>query len=310
MAPSAVDPDRLEWLAAALGTTVEIVGERTHPWASATRTLIVATAEGERLVLQTMRDPLGKARMDVARMDVARRARIARLLPALAPWLPIPEVVAVDPSGPNPALVTRFVEGRAGNELFATNAEAGRLGALLGGLILDLRLVPLHGLHLPGPWTQPERLQSAARRWAGAIRRQLTADEARTVGRLIEAAPAVLFDRPVVFVHGDPSPVNVLVRGRRIVAVLDLERARVGPALFDAAWVRWVVRHHHPNRWPAFDRQFRAAAGIDSSPGTEHTLELLGALQCLEGFARQPAARASERSDWARRLKEILGRLE
>ena len=150
MAPSTGDPDRLEWLAAALGTTVELVGERTHPWASQTRTLIVATAEGERLVLQTMRDPLAQART-----DVARRVRLARLLPALAPWLPIPEFVAVDPTGPNPALVTRFVEGRGGNELFATNAEAGRLGQLLGGLILDLRLVPLHGLHLPGPWTQP-----------------------------------------------------------------------------------------------------------------------------------------------------------
>jgi len=304
MASPADDPDRLEWLAAALGTTIELVAERTHPWASDTRTLIVTATGGERLVLQTMAE-----RSAGARLDVARRARLARLLPTLAPWLPIPGVVAVDAGGSSPALVTRFVDGRGGDELLATNAGAGRLGTLLGGLILDLRLVPLRGLRLPGSWTQPERLLVASRRWAVGIRHSLAAGEARALGRLVEGAPEALFDRPVVFAHGDLSPVNVLVRSGRIVALLDLERARIGPALFDAAWVRWVVRHHHPNRWAAFDRQFRTAAGIDSSARIERTLELLGALQCLEAFARLPAARVAERTEWAHRLKEILARL-
>ena len=65
--------------------------------------------------------------------------------------------------------------------------------------------------------------------------------------------------RPV-FAHGDLAPVNVVMDGGAgpgvVVALLDLERARLAHPLFDAAWWSWVVRYHHPSRSPAAGHAF------------------------------------------------------
>ena len=66
-----------------------------------------------------------------------------------------------------------------------------------------------------------------------------------------------------VFAHGDLAPVNVLVHGGRVTAVLDLDRARLAEPDYDAAWFAWVVSAHHPGLAADAWRGFTEAAGLD-----------------------------------------------
>ena len=76
---------------------------------------------------------------------------------------------------------------------------------------------------------------------------------------------------------------------------------------FDAARWRWILRHHHPERWAAAWPAFRATAGLDDSPETTARLDLLAALQCLEMVHRSLARPAATRREWVARLLRVLG---
>ncbi len=288
--------DRLSWIADRLGDRVASVVDVTQSWETATRTRIVTMQSGDRVVVQSMGD----------RAALARRLRLSQRLPIVAPWLPIPEIRLAELAAPNPVIVTRFIAGTSGREMLATDAQAQVLGRLLGGLLGDLRRVPISGLHLHGTWSRPDQLLAAARRWTEGARDVLGATAPQVLAELLAEAWELLSAEPVVFAHGDLAPVNVVVRNGRLVALLDLEHARIAPALFDAARVRWIIRHHHPERWPALRDPFLAAAGLDQGTRTLRTLNLLAALQCLEALHRIPKGRTSTRLECATNLAEVL----
>ena len=124
-------------------------------------------------------------------------------------------------------------------------------------------------------------------------------DRARAAGEAGPGPPA----RPTA---GDFAPVNVILRDGDPVALLDLERARLAHPLFDAAWWRWILRHHHPERWAAAGPAFLFAAGLDDGPRTAARLDLMAALQCLEMLHRSPARPAAARRAWRARLLSVL----
>jgi aminoglycoside phosphotransferase (APT) family kinase protein len=300
-APPALPPDRpLETL---LGETllgepaVEIV-DLSSPWTASTRTERVTLADGRRVVIQRA---VGGA---AARATIGRRIRLGRLLPAIAPWLPVPEVRGGEATGPRPCVVTGFVPGISGRELLADDRGAAQLGRLMGELAAGLARVPTRGLRLDGRWGDPERLAGAADRWLKASAPDLGAGGARALERLLRRLPRELAGAAPVFAHGDLAPVNILVRDGGVVALLDFERARLAHPFFDAAWWRWIVRHHHPERWEAAGPAFLEAAGLEDSPATARRLDLLAALQCLEMLHR--ARRAEARREWAARLLGVL----
>ncbi len=108
---------------------------------------------------------------------------------------------------------------------------------------------------------------------------------------------------PSVFAHGDLAPVNVLVRGTDVAAVLDLDRARLAHPLFDGAWFAWVVGHHHPDMARTAWRSFADVAGL---PEREpRAFAWLQPLQLLERLATADAA--ADRARWAARLAAVLG---
>ncbi len=275
-----------------VGSGAARIDDLTLPWSDATRTVLVTpSGGGDPLVVQWGGDGAG----------IARRIRLARDLARLAPALPVPPVLGGDPRAGIPWLVTQYVPGTPGRALLGTDAEAERLGTAVGNLARALHTVPPAGLRLPRRWADPDRLQAAARGWLARGRDILGADLAGRLGRRIGAIPGALGAAPV-FVHGDLAPVNVLLRDGTVVALLDLERARLAHPLYDAAWWTWVIRVHHPERAGSAGDRFLEAAGVGRDRETLERLALLAALQCLEMMAARPRGADPARREWARRV--------
>ena len=285
-------------LEALLGDRVVDLRDATPAWSTGTRTRIATLAGGDRVVVQWMRD----------RRALGRRLRLGRMLPAVASWIPVAEVLSGDAGAGEPFQVTRFVPGESGRALLDNDEAAALLGRRMGELAAGLRRVPTRGLRLSTRWADPVRLAAAGRRWLADARPVLGAEDAAAMGPLLERVPAELGGATPVFAHGDLAPVNVLVRGGAVVALLDLERSRVAHPLFDAAWWRWIVRQHHPERWDAAAPAFFAAAGLPLDVATVARLHLLAALQLLEMLRDTPRRQSATRAEWAARLTTELRR--
>ncbi len=293
-----LDLARRRSLEALLGDQVVELRDATPPWATGTRTCIVTLGGGDRVVAQWMHD----------RRALARRLRMGRKLPLAAPWIPVAELLGGDAGAQDPFLVTRFVPGESGQGLLDDEEAAVLLGRRMGELAHALAGVPTRGLRLSTLWGDPERLATAGRRWLTDSRPTLGTAGSAAVERLLDRVPAELGGARPVFAHGDLAPVNVLLREGVPVALLDFERARVAHPLFDAAWWRWIVRHHHPERWDAAGPAFFAAAGLAPEEATVARLDLLAVLQLLEMLHGTPRGQVAARAEWAARLLGQLGR--
>lgn len=279
-----------------VGATSIGIADVESPWESATRTQVVTLASGERVVLQRSPD----------RRGMGRRVRLARLLPQRAPVIPWAQFLSGDARAIEPFVVTRFAPGIRGNDMLGNDRKAAALASHMGLLVPALASVPNRGLRLSTLWGNPARLVIAARRWLERSEPLLGSRASATVRRMIGSAPAKLGGAPAAFAHGDFAPVNVIVRDGVIVALLDLERARVAHPLFDAAWWRLLVRSHHPDRWPVAGRAFFSAGGLDLVPQVVAQLDLIAVLQCLEMSGSSRSTRPATRASWASRLQTVL----
>ena len=158
--------------------------------------------------------------------------------------------------------MTRFVPGRSGSALLTDDDEAGLLGSRMGPLAHDIVRVPISGLRLSTVWSDAAQLDIAARRWMAKAADVLGPELTSKLNELVEQLPVVFAGVEPVFAHGDFAPVNVIVRDGAVVALLDLECARIAHPLFDAACFRCIVRHHHPEWWSVVGPSFMSAAGV------------------------------------------------
>jgi aminoglycoside phosphotransferase (APT) family kinase protein len=270
---AAFDPTRL---AGIVGDDPRLVADLTPPWATPTHSSLIA-AGGREYVLQSG-----------PRAAIARRAALATELRSRAPWLPVPAIVGAKIDGAHPFVVSKRVAGTSGRELMNGDETAARLAAAMGALSRRVADVPLRGLRLSRTWTDEGRLAEAARQWLGRTAPRLPPGDVQRLRELIDRLPegiaGVSAFRPV-FAHGDFAPVNVLVRDGEVVALLDLERARIAHPLFDAAWWSALVAYHHPDRRWAAEPAFLAAAGLPLDGSIEPALETLRTLQFLEMVA-------------------------
>lgn len=204
-----------------------------------------------------------------------------------------------------PWIATRFVEGRTGDLLLGSACDAAELGRLAGGLAAEIAAVQVDGLRLSRRWADPDALARSASRWLAEATPALGNDLAGAVGRSIGRIPALVAGPPVL-AHGDLAPVNLVVSGGAIPGLLDLERIRVAPRLFDAAWFRLMIRHHHPERWPDAGPAFLAALGVADDGTTAAALDDLAVLACLELVAGSGGG-AGRRLPWVACLGGLLG---
>ena len=283
-----------------LGSRVVGVEDLTRPWATRVRTSQVSLEDGWRVVYQE------GAPTVAGRRGIARRIRFSRALRSAAPGLPVPEVLDGDAGANPPFVVTSYLPGVAGDALLATPAGAARLGRLAGNAAVALATVPpaALGRSLSHTWADPGRLAAAVTAWSREAGPFLQPPEAEAVRAVLGRIPGLLAGPPVV-AHGDLAPVNLLVAGEQLAGIVDLERVRLAPALFDAAWFRLLVRHHHPERWPDAGPQFLAALGLPDDEATAASLDDLAVLACLEMLAALPR-RSPGRIAWAVRARERL----
>lgn len=170
-----------------------------------------------------------------------------------------PPVLSVGCVGDHGYLLTRWTEG----------APRKRLpGPAMRELVNAIGRMRNRATPVPGRWTR--FLQERAYTLAGRIRRQTTGRSGRDghPGRVVTLAGGLvdhvrqIKDLPVRecdLVHGDLHAANVLVRRRRLAAVIDWELAGVGDHRFDLAsldvWRVATTTGRLPQRWsvPATD---------------------------------------------------------
>lgn len=205
------------------------------------------------------------------RLVVQRRADGSD--PTLPPWpairrlvreagLATPEPVRLASPGPDVVLVLPAIDGTVAAELLRAGHGAELVGRACGWVASRLRSIDPAAIALPGP-----------------------------PGGFGETTPVVA--------HGDLAPVNILIRGERVVGVLDLDRIRLAHRDYDAAWFAWVVTTHHPALAHDAWRGFADAAGLGDRTPSE--VAWLWPIQLAERV--REAASEPERARW-------LGHLE
>ena len=279
MTDSSTSADGWRWLEPILGKRVVAARPITQPWSTPTQTTVLTIGAGTRVVVQT-----ADARA------IANRARFGQHLSEVAPWLPLPRVIAADTDGSPAWLITSFIDGVSGRVMLSSPTSTRALGELVGRLAAALARVPIAGLPAPGVWGGHAELDAAARAWQAGIIGRLDSRTTRRLDRLIDDLPAVLGAAPPVFAHGDLVPVNLIVRSGVIAGLVDLEHARIADRQFDLAWFRWTLRRHHPDAVADASRSALLAAGLTDDARTRRRLDLLAVLRCLEVLADMPAS--------------------
>ncbi|HUQ77510.1 MAG TPA: aminoglycoside phosphotransferase family protein [Patescibacteria group bacterium] len=270
-------------------------------WGFRNDTWRVDLADGRPVVACRLADPAAASRI------VTLLARVADRFAAAG--LPSPAIAqAGDPS--DGVLVSEYVDGLPGAALLGEPGGAELIGSLLGATWLRLAAVEPDGLALDPSWTEPRGLA------AGSLRRlarlgeragdgqgdrpgdRLTHLDRTWMAAALDDLPGLLAERRPGFVHGDFVPVNVIIRERAVVAVLDFESARLADPLLDAAWFATIVAFHHPREARVAVAAFAKAAGLDlEDPPTRRLFAVLPVVRCLE-ILDDPRLSVTESERW------------
>lgn len=292
------------WVVSALGGGIS--GAAHLAWGFTNESWVATARDGRRLVVTRLADPAAAAPL---------RARTVLARPRLAAvGLPVPAVMEASGAWTIPGVaerqivVSEFVEGRPGPEVLSEPGGPALVGRLLGEAWRRLADVDPSGLGLSARWAFPDDLASSAAAWAVASIPRLSRRERARLEAGLADLPSLLAGRATGLVHGDLVPANILVRGRDLAAILDLEAMRIADPLLDAGWFDWIVWFHHPADEPAAWEAFSEAGGIgERDKGAMALVALLPAIRLLEILA-DPALEAPARGRWLEQLVACLGR--
>ncbi|MEW2501058.1 MULTISPECIES: aminoglycoside phosphotransferase family protein [unclassified Amycolatopsis] len=176
--------------------------------------------------------------------------REQRWLPRLGPRLPLTVPVPLAQGEataeyPFPWSVYRWLDGRRPDP--GQLADLGTAAADLAEFFLALQAIDTAG-GPPPEWSNGFRgvgmgderdsavVESRVRPWLAALEGRIDTVAATALFDAALAVPA--WDRPTVWVHGDPAPANLLARDGRLTAVIDFGTLAIGDPAADliAAW--------------------------------------------------------------------------
>lgn len=288
--PDAGEPP--PWVVEALGADVRSATRAR--WGFRHETWLVDRG-GERLVVQR--------RVDGSDPTLPPHPAIRRMVRDAG--LPVPEPVRVRWPGDDVVVVLPKVDGTVGAELLRDGRGAAIVGRACGWVAARLASID--------PGTMGLRSRPGADDLTGELAASagvagfdgLPGTLREPTARYLRQARPLLDATPLVVAHGDLAPVNILVRDDRVVAVLDLDRARLAHRDYDAAWFAWVVSTHHPELASEAWRGYADAAGQSGRPGLSiPDVAWLWRLQLLERV--REAATDHERDRWLAHLEAAL----
>jgi len=290
--------DSADRLALGLIVGAPIVAVERCAWGFENRTDIVTLHDGRRLVVQRITN----------RSLAQQKVRLARLLPDRLASVGVraPRVIAADAAADPPYVVREYLAGAPGSTLMDSDADALRLAVEMGAILRRLASVPTAGVALHTGWSDPARMAHQAARQLERCHTLFDAATSRTLTTIIASVATHFAGRPRQFAHGDFCPINTLVEDDHVVALLDLEFARIADPLFDAAWWGWVVRYHHPARWAVAWPRFLDAAGIAADAATLERIGILQRLRCLEALDYSRMIDPERAALWLRHLSATL----
>jgi hypothetical protein len=284
--------DSPPWVLAAAGPDAR--SARRARWGFRHETWIVDLSDGGRRVFQRRSDGSDPGSADASTIRSMIRAT----------GLPTPEPIRVDPGGLSDGdmvLELPYVDGLVAAELLGTPEGAAACGRCCGGVAAALAGARVTPAGLPATWASSRPLVEAGRTWLASCDGVLGSGQAEAIEGVLVRAARLVDEAPSLVAHGDLAPVNVLVRGTEIAAVLDLDRVQLAHPIYDAAWFSWVVSFHHPDVAVHACDAFAATAGTPAHPTA---VSWLWPLLLLERLAE--AASPGERATWTARLSTSL----
>ncbi|HET9852085.1 MAG TPA: phosphotransferase [Candidatus Limnocylindrales bacterium] len=298
MIPGTADPaspTAPDWVIGVLGEPLS--GAARLPWGFTNETWSATTLAGDRYAVTRMASPATASFIVSAGPEIARRAGAVGLA------MPVPIPSRSDPS--RGIVVSRWLEGEPAMLLLRGGPEAAAVGQAMGRVWRQLGEVGVRGLRLDDTWARPMALATAAAGWLARVESSLDPSWAAAIRRLIDMAAVMPIPSRASFMHGDLVPANLLI-GNGGNVLLDLEAARIGDPLADAAWFRWIVGYHHPDLEPAAWSAFTAEAKLTpEDPRSAALLKAYPVLRILEILAG-PALSAADRDRWIAQLRGAL----
>ncbi|HET7402764.1 MAG TPA: aminoglycoside phosphotransferase family protein [Usitatibacter sp.] len=203
-------------------------------------------------------------RLPSAAAYAAQVAKEQRWLPTLAPSLPlaIPEPLALGTPGegyPFPWSVYRWLEGETAAPANVRDPQG--FAAALARFLGALQRIDPHGGPSPGThnFHRGGALATYDAETREAIRRLSASIDARAATNLWDAALRTTWQRDPMWVHGDVSAGNLLVRDGELAAVIDFGLLAVGDPACDLAMA-----------WTFMDPGSRAVfrSGLQPDPDT------------------------------------------
>jgi len=242
-------------------TDSEVVDLRPTPGGHSGITLTATTASGDRMVVKVA----AAGRPAVGRHDVLRQARAMALV---APWVPVPGVLATEEAEP-PLAVVSFASGEAVEPVIDDTGATlpadlvRRRFDVAAELLAVLHRVPLDTLG-DEPVRTPADELSQFRRIAAAGEEAFRALGEAAGESLAAAVPAPI---GVSVVHGDFRLGNLLMTGDAPQALVDWEIWTLGDPRVDLGWLATFADGSH----------FPGIARPDvTAPGVEHVVKVYG----------------------------------
>lgn len=183
-----------------------------------------------------------------SRAEYAEKVAIEqKWLPILAPHLPlpIPEPIALGQPSHSYAWnwsIYRWIKGESAST--APISDLNQFARDLAHFLSDLHRIKIKDGPLPGPHNfyrggALKTYDSETRRALSSLKSKIDVDQAKTVW---EEAIVTSWQKPPVWVHGDISAGNLLVRNGKLAAVIDFGGLAIGDPACDLA-IAWTLFH-------------------------------------------------------------------
>jgi len=219
------DDELSSLVARRLGT--EVLATSSVGWGFSAVTLRVRLSSGRHQIAQL------RARPEA--LSIVRATRSLR-----ACGVPVPYVAHVLRATDESAwILFEEVAGDVAAARLGSAAEVG-MAATIGSTLAVVQACSASAFTPDPAWVDGRALVASVQRWSqdaeAPVRAAVVASSERVASR--SWIPAVS--------HGDFAPVNVLMAGSAVTALIDLADVRRRHPLVDAAWHLLIVRHHHP----------------------------------------------------------------